>query len=130
MIVVDASVLVSALCRPGSAGARARAALASASPWLAPEHVRAEAADAIRGMTLRHAIRDVVGRAAIRRLASIDLVTMPTPLLLERAWELRDNLTAYAAAYVATAELHDLPLLTADRRLAAAPGIRCRVVHP
>lgn len=44
-----------------------------------------------------------------------------------RAYELRDNLTAYGAAYVALAEALDCPLVTADTRLAKAPEIRCQV---
>ena len=47
--------------------------------------------------------------------------------LLSRVWELRDNLTAYDACYVALAEALRAPLLTADARLAAAAGIRCTV---
>lgn len=47
--------------------------------------------------------------------------------LLDRCWELRDVLRVYDAVYVALAERLDAPLLTADRALAAAAGITCRV---
>ena len=47
--------------------------------------------------------------------------------LIQRCWELRDNVTPYDAAYVALAELTNSLLLTADGRLARAPGIRCEV---
>ena len=47
--------------------------------------------------------------------------------MLDRVWELRDNLTAYDAAYVALAEIIDCPLVTADGRISRAPGIRCVV---
>jgi len=47
--------------------------------------------------------------------------------LLDRCWELRDNLTAYDAAYVALAEALDAPLLTGDQRIANARGARCQV---
>lgn len=43
-------------------------------------------------------------------------------------WALRDNVSAYDATYVALAEALDCPLLTADARLANAPGVRCVVV--
>ena len=46
---------------------------------------------------------------------------------MDRAWELRANATVYDAIYVALAELLDAPLVTADRKLAKAPGIRCDV---
>jgi predicted nucleic acid-binding protein len=46
---------------------------------------------------------------------------------LPRIWDLRNNLTAYDAAYVALAEALDMPLLTRDRRLASAPGHRAQI---
>ena len=48
----------------------------------------------------------------------------PHQHLLSRIWELRDNLTAYDAAYLALAETLEVPLLTRDRRMANAPGVR------
>lgn len=50
--------------------------------------------------------------------------------LIARAWELRPNVRAYDALYVALAEAMDATLLTLDRRLAAAPGPRCEIVVP
>ena len=47
--------------------------------------------------------------------------------LLDRVWELRDNLSASDASYVALAERLDCPLLTADARLSRAPGVRCTI---
>ena len=55
------------------------------------------------------------------------LTRYPHDVLLERVWELRHNLTAYDAAYVALAEALDATLLTRDRRLATASGHRARV---
>lgn len=49
-------------------------------------------------------------------------------MLARRVWELRDDLTAYDAAYVALAELLDAPLVTLDSRMARAAGPRCRIV--
>ncbi len=46
---------------------------------------------------------------------------------LDRIWELKDNLSAYDAAYVALAETLNAPLVTTDARLARAPGIRAAV---
>lgn len=66
------------------------------------------------------------------RLAIEDLMALPLErarhrLLAARCWELRDNLTVYDAAYAALAEALQCPLLTADRRLARAPGLPCEV---
>ena len=47
--------------------------------------------------------------------------------LLGRVWELRDNLSAYDATYVALAESLESPLMSADGRLARAPGPRCAI---
>lgn len=46
----------------------------------------------------------------------------PHASLLGRIWGLRENVTAYGAAYVALAEALDAPLITMDERLARAPG--------
>ena len=51
----------------------------------------------------------------------------PHDLLLPRVWELRNNITACDAVYVARAEALDAVLLTRDRRLAAAAGPLVRV---
>jgi predicted nucleic acid-binding protein len=52
----------------------------------------------------------------------------PVFSLLDRVWELRDNLSAYDASYVALAEALNCNLVTADRRLSRAPMIRCAVL--
>lgn len=51
----------------------------------------------------------------------------PHTASLEHIWELKDNLTAYDAAYVALTELLGAPLVTLDARLAQAPGLRAPV---
>jgi predicted nucleic acid-binding protein len=60
-------------------------------------------------------------------LADLPLRRYPHDFLLPRIWDLRNNLTAYDAAYVALAEALDAPLLTRDRRLAAAAGHRAQI---
>jgi len=62
------------------------------------------------------------GEAALSDLADLDIVRHPHEPLLARMWRLRDNLTAYDAAYVALAEALDAPLVTLDARLARSPG--------
>ena len=64
---------------------------------------------------------------AIDDLEDLDMVRYPALPLMRRAFELRDNVTAYDAVYVTLAECLDCLLVTADRRLAAAPGIDCSV---
>ena len=62
------------------------------------------------------------GREALRDLADIPISRYPHDVFLPRIWELRPNMTAYDAAYVALAETLPAPLLTRDTRLASAPG--------
>ena len=64
---------------------------------------------------------------AVDDLADLDVDRFPTLPFIRRAWELRANVTAYDAAYVALAETLDCELLTADRRLHQAHGPRCRM---
>ena len=64
---------------------------------------------------------------AVGDLEAIDLYRYPTLRLMRRAYELRANVTAYDATYVALAEGLGCELLTGDRRLANAPGSRCPI---
>jgi predicted nucleic acid-binding protein len=66
-------------------------------------------------------------REALDDLAAFRLRRWAHDTLALRIWGLRQNLTAYDAAYIALAEALGAPLLTRDRRLASAPGIRARV---
>ena len=65
--------------------------------------------------------------SAVSDLLAFPITVFPTGPLLGRVWELRHNLTAYDACYVSLAEAVQQPLLTADRRLANAPGLYCQV---
>ena len=60
-------------------------------------------------------------------MADLPLTRYPQDFLFPRIWELKDNLTAYDAAYVALAEALDAPVLTRDQRIASAPGSRAHV---
>jgi predicted nucleic acid-binding protein len=60
--------------------------------------------------------------AALEDLAALDIARYEHEPLLSRVWELRENVTAYDAVYLALAELLDAPLLTFDAHLATAPG--------
>jgi predicted nucleic acid-binding protein len=62
------------------------------------------------------------GREALEDLIDFPLTRYPHDLFLLRIWELRHNVTAYDAAYIALAEALGIPLLTRDAALASASG--------
>lgn len=64
---------------------------------------------------------------ALRNFADMEIERCAHAPLRARVWDLRENLTAYDAAYIALAELLDAPLWTRDRQLSAVPGHSARV---
>ena len=126
VIVVDASVLAPALVDDGPSGVRARGRLIGES-LAAPELIDLERTSVVRGLTRVKKLTVRRARDALVDLAALPLERAAHRHLIQRCWELRENLTPYDAAYVALAETMGVPLLTADRRLAAAPGLSCAI---
>jgi predicted nucleic acid-binding protein len=122
VIVLDASAAVLGLLNDGDA--RARMGL---DALISPHLVDAEVAQALRGQARRGAIEPEVAATALDRWARLGVDRTPIVGFLPRIWALRDDLNAYDATYVALAEALDAALLTADARLAGAPGVRCPV---
>lgn len=127
MIVVDASALLEALLRTPAAGAVEGWLFAPGQTLHAPHLLDVEVAQVVRRYAAAGEIDDQRGRAVLADLADLPLHRYPHDVLLPRVWQLRNNLTAYDAVYVALAEALDAPLLTRDRRLAAAAGHGARV---
>ena len=123
MIVVDASVAVLGLLNDGEAR-RSLATESIAVPHLADSEV----AHALRSQVLRGSAQESHAREVLRRWALLGIRRFPVTGLLGRVWELRQNLSAYDASYVALAETLACPLHTADSRLASAPGPTCTIV--
>lgn len=86
-----------------------------------------EIVQALRSQVRRGAIGPDDARCALAVWAQLGIQRVGSIGMLHRMWELRDNLTAYDATYVALAEALDCPLLTADQRLASAPGPACSI---
>jgi predicted nucleic acid-binding protein len=122
VIVLDASAALSGLLNAGPA----RASLAD-DQLHTPHLVDIEVASGLRRHVLSGRIAADDGWAALHTWRRLGLTRYPAHGLLARIWELRDNLSAYDAAYVALAESLDCSLLTADARISRAPGIRCSV---
>jgi len=122
MVVIDASVQVDALLAAGPARGR----LASDN-LQAPELIDAELLSVLRRLVLADNLQEGHALQALATANRLGLRRHQMRSLWPRAWELRTNLSAYDALYVALAEQLDAPLLTADARIARAPGLLCSV---
>ncbi|WP_026116866.1 type II toxin-antitoxin system VapC family toxin [Nocardiopsis valliformis] len=129
MIVVDTSVLIDLYAgSPGRTSNTARKVVGSNVEWYAPSHQPVELLNSLRGLVLGRKL-SVADAEAARKLYGLQTIAYIEVVgsVADRVWELRNNLTAYDAAYVAVAEALDCALVTGDARLAAAPGLRCEV---
>ncbi|WP_448620114.1 type II toxin-antitoxin system VapC family toxin [Geodermatophilus sp. URMC 65] len=127
MIVVDASVLANALADDQAAGEAARGELRAADQVTAPDLVDVETVSVLRRRWLARTLSDQRFEAAVGHLQQLQLERVPTLRLVRRPVELRANVSSYDACYVARAERLDCELITADGRLAGAPGPRCAI---
>ena len=128
MIVIDASAEVAVLLNTGPEVESIRERIARPGETLHVPHLfDIEVLHALRRLNLRGTVSSVRVQLALSRLRDTQLTRYPHTTLIERIWALRENLTAYDAAYVALAEALDAPLVTMDARLAQAPGIRAAV---
>jgi predicted nucleic acid-binding protein len=123
VIVVDASAALSALLNAGPA----RRALTS-EQLHAPHLIDIEVASGLRRRVAAQQLEADDGWTALDAMRRLGMTRYPVFSLLDRVWELRDNLSVYDASYVALAELLDCNLLTADTRLSRAPGVRCPIM--
>ncbi|WP_300266690.1 type II toxin-antitoxin system VapC family toxin [Microbacterium sp.] len=129
MIVPDASA-IALLFANSDVEPRATQAvtvLRADTAWVVPEHWRAEVLSTVRRLTRGGKLEAKRASRAVEWLQRVTALTVPTESVLPRMWELRDNLSAYGAGYVAVAEAHDLTLVTADVRIARADVARCSV---
>lgn len=121
MIVVDASALVHAfvVTRTGASFDKFRGVTEELH---APATVDAEVMHALRRLWLNEIISDADADDAIVALQRAPITRHPIHPFVQRMWQLRNNVTAYDAAYIALAETLDAPLVTRDARLARSAG--------
>jgi predicted nucleic acid-binding protein len=127
VIVIDASVLANVVGDDGHDGQRARLDFRGAGDVAAPDLVDVETVAVLRKRWLAKTISARRFAAAIDDLEDLAIDRYPTLGLMRRAYELRNHVTAYDAAYVALAEGLKCDLLTADQRLSKAVGHRCPI---
>jgi predicted nucleic acid-binding protein len=125
--VVDASAVVALLTDAGPAGEWVTGIVHHAA-LSAPELMQYEAANVLRRRSTAGSLDASAAALAHDHLISLGVEFYPYLVTAHRVWELRQNLTAYDASYVALAEQLDTPLVTLDARIARATGPRCEVM--
>lgn len=122
MIVLDASTVVELVSRTTLHPTIAARLSVSGETLHAPQLLSVEVVQALRRFTRTGVLSSARGALAIEHLGELRVTRYSHEPLLGRVWELRRNLTAYDAVYVALAEALRAPLLTLDARIARAPG--------
>ncbi len=122
MIVIDASAAVLSLMNDGEARE-----MLKAEAVVCPHLADSEVVHALRAQVLRGDLDVLVAEHMIDVWQRLGLERVGVAGVLGRVWELRENLSAYDATYVALAEALESPLVTADGRLGRAPGPRCTI---
>ena len=120
-------MLVNLVADAGPDSARARRTMSEAGGVSIPDLADVESAAVLRKRWIGRTLSDDQFAAAIEDLAGLPFRRYPSLPLLQRAFELRATVTVYDAVYVALAESLGCALLTADARLAKAPGPRCKI---
>ena len=128
MIVVDASAVLEVLLNTANAVPIAERLFDEGETLHAPHLIDVEVAQVVRRYARSGALDGARGAQALEDLGDFPISRYPHQPLLPRMWQLRDNVTAYDAAYIALAEALDAPLLTRDTSLARAPGHGARIV--
>ena len=128
-VVCDASALVALLLDAGPDGRWAVDALSGAD-LAAPCLLMFEASNIIRRLELAGGVGADQAAQAHADMLDLAVEEWPYELLASRIWELRPNLSTYDAGYVALAEHTGATLVTLDRRIGRAPGLRCTVATP
>ena len=119
--VIDASAAVEYLLKsPLGLGV---AGIIEGKDLVAPEMIDAEVLSALRRGVLRGRLEEARARMAVDSLTEWDVERVAHRDLVRLAWQHYQNVSAYDAFYVATARVYGFSLLTADGRLARAPGL-------
>jgi predicted nucleic acid-binding protein len=127
VIVLDASAAVAMLLRLDDGDRILDRVFADGETVHAPHIIDVEIAQVVRRYWRAGDLTAARGGEALRDLAVLPIHRYSQEPLLGRIWQLRNNMTAYDAAYVALAEGLDAVLVTLDSALARIPGVRVPV---
>jgi predicted nucleic acid-binding protein len=128
-LVIDASLVVSALVDAGDTGRWAESLLVS-DQLSAPHLMPVEVSNILRRAAAKGEITQDIASMAHADLLDLRVELYPYAPFAPRVWELRGNVTAYDAWYIAVAESLGSSVATLDRRMANAPGPRCSFEVP
>lgn len=127
MIVLDASAAIELLLNAPLAPRISRHVFRAGESLHAPHLIDIEVAQVLRRFARLGEIGTRRARQALDDLVDLPLIRYPHSMLLPAVWALRDNATAYDAAYLVLAEALGATLVTCDAALATVPGHRARV---
>jgi predicted nucleic acid-binding protein len=127
MIVLDASAAVDWLLQT-TAGQRIENRIYAQNETLHTPHLLdLEVAQVLRRLVRQGVVSIRRADEAVRDLLDLRMTRYAHGVLLPRIWQLRDNFSAYDAAYIVLAEKLRAALVTRDRRLASASGHAARI---
>jgi predicted nucleic acid-binding protein len=127
VIVIDASAAIEWLLHSAAGWSIENRIYADRESLYAPQVLDLEVAQTLRRLVRERAVSAERAEDALSDLLALRILRHPHSPLLPRIWQLRHNLSAYDAAYVALAERLDAALLTRDKRLAASSGPMARI---
>lgn len=126
--VVDTSAFVTLFTVTGAdLDPRLTARLSQVTVPHEPDIVDVEFHHALRGLLLGNKITGQRAELARQLFTRTPKKRVPTYTLSDRIWQLRNNLGAYDACFVALAEVLDAPLITCDVKQRHASGHRAVV---
>lgn len=128
MIVVDSSAVLEVLLRTPACAKAERRILAPKEVLCAPHLLDLEVAQVLRRYWLSGVLTVERAREALADFLDLRISRYPHDVFVDRIWELKSNMTAYDAAFVALAEALRAPLITRDKRLARSTGHSARIV--
>ena len=128
MIAIDASALIHALIDPDGAPEVEAAFSDRERSVIAPHLIDLEVTQTLRRLVRTKELTAERGHFVLGQMLLLPLERMPHANLIARIWQLRENVTAYDAAYIALAELYQAPLLTRDRKFLSIPGHSAQIV--
>ncbi len=125
--MLDASAVIEVLLGTSSATRIAEQIFADGETLHAPHLIDLEIAQVLRRFVLAGDLDAKRGEEALQDFADFPIARYPHEPFLFRIWELRNNATAYDAAYLALAEALAAPLITRDVKLSKAGGHRANI---